>query len=172
MAPTHSITKFDNSLTEFLINEMSSKYENAKSYAYRYNNLKVYMDPSKVFEPHFFVSIGISEACFAIENGKKIEGGLGIEDGYVKKWSDRINIHKELENHWKLMKEAISAEESRRLSAKILLRRVESADENLNVDMTSTGINKVKREEFQEKRKYLRKLKNNKKVTKDTNGDE
>lgn len=159
MAPTNSITKFDNSLTEFLINEMSSKYENAKSYAYRYNNLKVYMDPNKVFEPHFFVCIGISEACFAIENGKKLEGGLGIEDGYVKKWADRINIHKELENHWKILKEAISAEESRKLAVKIHLRRLETTDTNLNVDMTSTGINKVKREELKEKRKHLQKLK-------------
>lgn len=54
-AKAHSITKFDNSLTEFLINSLADKYGDAKSYAYRYNNLKVYMDPKAVAQPHFLL---------------------------------------------------------------------------------------------------------------------
>ena len=77
MATARSITKFENSLKEFLINAMADKYGDAHSYAYRYNNLKVYMDPKREDEPHFYVQIGISEACFAILAGKKLEGGLG-----------------------------------------------------------------------------------------------
>ena len=41
MATARSITKFENSLKEFLVNAMADKYGDAHSYAYRYNNLKV-----------------------------------------------------------------------------------------------------------------------------------
>lgn len=159
MAKANSISKFDNSLTEFLINVMTDKYGDAKSYAYRYNNLKVYMEPKKIAEPHFFVSIGISEACFAISDGKKMEGGLGTEDGYVKRWADRTNIKKELENHWKILKEAIAAEQeedvSKKSTATVKLRRAENSQDNLNVDMTGTGIDRAKKEEIERKRKRL-----------------
>lgn len=157
MATARSITKFENSLKEFLINAMADKYGDAHSYAYRYNNLKVYMDPKREDEPHFYVQIGISEACFAILDGKKLEGGLGAEDGYVKRWSDRSNINNELKNHWKVIKEAIAAEEeedaTKKSSAITALRRSEASQTELNVDMTGTGIDKTKREEFERKKK-------------------
>lgn len=164
MAKANSITKFDNSLTEFLIIALADKYGDAKSYAYRYNNLKVYMDPKTVAQPHFFVVIGISEACFSIDDGKKIEGGLGNEDGYVKRWADRTNIHKELEAHWKMIKEAIAAEQeddaTKKSAVTVRLRRAEKSDENLSVDMTSTGLNKSKRHEAEEKRRRFQRFKN------------
>ena len=157
MATARSITKFENSLKEFLINAMADKYGDAHSYAYRYNNLKVYMDPKREDEPHFYVQIGISEACFAILDGKKLEGGLGAEDGYVKRWSDRSNINNELKNHWKVIKEAIAAEEeedaTKKSSAITALRRAESSQTDLNVDVTGTGIDKTKREEVERKKK-------------------
>lgn len=157
MATARSITKFENSLKEFLINAMADKYGDAHSYAYRYNNLKVYMDPKREDEPHFYVQIGISEACFAILDGKKLEGGLGAEDGYVKRWSDRSNINNELKNHWKVIKDAITAEEeedaTKKSSAITALRRAEASQTELNVDMTGTGIDKTKREEFERKKK-------------------
>lgn len=157
MATARSITKFENSLKEFLINAMADKYGDAHSYAYRYNNLKVYIDPKREDEPHFYVQIGISEACFAILDGKKLEGGLGAEDGYVKRWSDRSNINNELKNHWKVIKEAIAAEEeddaTKKSSAITALRRAEASQTELNVDMTGTGIDKTKREELERKKK-------------------
>lgn len=157
MATARSITKFENSLKEFLINAMADKYGDAHSYAYRYNNLKVYMDPKREDEPHFYVQIGISEACFAILDGKKLEGGLEAEDGYVKRWSDRSNINNELKNHWKVIKEAIAAEEeedaTKKSSAITALRRAEASQTELNVDMTGTGIDKTKREELERKQK-------------------
>lgn len=165
MGKANSITKFDNSLTEFLINALSDKYGDAKSYAYRYNNLKVFMDPKKIAQPHFYVQIGISEAVFSIDDGKKIEGGLGTEDGYVKRWADRTNIHKELEAHWKILKEAISAEQEEDISKKtantVRLRRAEKSNEDLNVDMTSTGINKTKRQEIERKKSRFSGFKKN-----------
>ncbi|CDE99915.1 unknown [Clostridium sp. CAG:813] len=162
MATANSISKFENSLREFLINVMSDKYGDAKSYAYRYNNLKVFMDPKRCSDPHFFVSIGISEANFSILDGKKLDGGLGAEDGYVKRWSDRVNINNELRAHWKIIKEAIAAEQEedtgKKSSVTLRLRRAENSQDNLDVDMTGTGIDKTKREA---KTKRLLKMKNN-----------
>lgn len=162
MATANSISKFENSLKEFLINVMSDKYGDAKSYSYRYNNLKVFMDPRRCSDAHFFVSIGISEACFSITDGKKLDGGLGAEDAYVKRWSDRVNINSELKAHWNIIREAIAAEQeddsTKKSSASIRLRRSESSNQDLNVDMTGTGIDKAKREKQQ---KRLLKMKGN-----------
>lgn len=160
MARTRSISKFDNSLIEFLIKAMSDKYGDTKSHAYRYNNLKVSMDPRAISDPHIFVTVGISEAVFSIIDGKKMEGGLGPEDGYVKRWIERTNINKELMSHWKLLKDAITAEESedlnKKASAVSRLRRAEAANVDLGVDMTGTGINTTKREELERKRNRLK----------------
>jgi hypothetical protein len=149
MVRTNSIKKFENSLTEFLINAMADRYEDSRHYAYKFNNLKVYMDPSKFPEPHFVVSLGISEAVFSIANGTKIYGSLGTEDGYVKRWSDRANINNELRLHWKLVKDAITAEQendvSRKSIAAVRLKRAELEQDYLKVDMTGTGINTSKR---------------------------
>ncbi len=159
MAKTKSISKFDNSLTEFLINVMTDKYGDAKSYAYKYNNLKVSMDPRAIADPHVIITVGISEAAFSIMDGKKLEGGLGPEDGYVKRWIERTNINKELMAHWKILKDAITAEESedinKKASAVSRLRRAETANVELGVDMTGTGINKTKQEELHRKRTRL-----------------
>ena len=156
---TNNITKFANSLTDFLIDSMTDKHTDARHIAYRYNNLKVYMDPMKVSDPHFFVSLGISEACYDIESAKKIDGGLGPEDGLVTRWAGRSNIYNELKNHWKVVLEASSLDDSedatKRASAALRLRRAEMADEELDVDMTGTGISRTKRSGSKSnKRKY------------------
>ncbi len=166
MAKTNDISKFSNSLKEFLINVMTDKYGDARSYAYKYNNLKVYMDLKKVSDSHFFVSIGISEACFSINDGKKLEGGLGSEDGYVKRWSERTNINNELKNHWKIIIEKIAADEeedaSKKSAATTRLRRAEAANGDTDVDMTGTGIDKTKRQEIERKQLRFSAQQNNK----------
>ena len=101
MSEFESISRFENSLTDFLISIQSSRYEDVTSFSYKYNNLKFFMAPTKVREPHFFVRLGISEACFSIETGNKLEGSLGPEDRMVQKWANRINTHRELETFWK-----------------------------------------------------------------------
>ena len=93
MAKTNSIAKFDNSLTEYLINALTDKYGDTVYYTHRYHNLKVFMNPREIPEPHFFVALGISQACFSLSSGKKLNGGLGEEDGYVKRWAERTNIN-------------------------------------------------------------------------------
>lgn len=165
MAKTNSISKFSNSLVEFLINSLTDKHGNARAVAQKYNNLKVYMDPAKITTPHFFVSVGISEACFAIEDGKKLDGSLGYEDGYVVRWAGRSNIHNELEAFWKALKDAISAMDKdegdgKSTEALIQSKLAEAANDSMKVDMTGTGIDKTKRSEYDRKKKsYLKDLK-------------
>lgn len=157
-----SIAKFANSLMDYLVDVMIDKYGDAQSFRYRYNNLKVYMNPSRISDPHFIVMIGISEAVFSIEDGKKIEGGLGNEETYVKRWAERVNINKELKNHWKLVKEAFITEmgeedAQRRAMAVIRMRR--ASNEDLNVDMTGTGLNRGKRKGIEKKKQRFAQFK-------------
>ena len=163
MARTPSITKFTNSLKEYLINSLSNKVNDIKSLEQRYNNMKVFMDPAAVDEPHFYVSVGISEICFSIKSNSKLDGSLGLEDIYVKRWAERHNIHMELEKFYKDLKEAIRkettmTEEERKEKhvttvKQVLARGNRSEDENMKVDMTSTGLNRAKHMLEEDKRK-------------------
>ncbi len=96
-----SISRLEYSLAEFLIDYQASHFADIRTFAYKYNNLKIFMSPLQVSKPHFFVRFGISEACFSIETGNKLDGGLGPEDRMVQKWANRINVHRELETYWK-----------------------------------------------------------------------
>ena len=157
-----NITKFSNSLTEFLINAMADRHSEARHIAQRLNNLKVYMDPLKITEPHFFVSIGISEACYSIETGKKMDGSLGSEDGYVSRWAGRSNIASELRAYWKKIVDSTKMEEEQEEAMKKALdliptrKDVDSEEvqeeDDLGVDMMGTGRSKFKR---RGKRRYL-----------------
>lgn len=166
MTKTNSISKFSNSLVEFLINALTDKHGNARAIDKKYNNLKVYMDPSKITTPHFYVSVGISEACFAIEDGKKIEGSLGYEDGYVVRWAGRSNIHNELEAFWKALQDAMSAMDKDEGSGKsietlVQSKLTEAANDAMQVDMTGTGIDRSKKFEYdRKKKKFLKRFKN------------
>ena len=154
-----SISKFENSLTDYLISSQSSQFTDVMSFAYRYNNLKFYMAPSKVREPHFFVRLGISEACFSITTSNKIDGSLGAEDRLVQKWANRINIQRELDTYWKALTQALKNKELG-LASKASLP---SDDGTGDVDMTSTGISKTKRIIAQERKRRLLKFKREKK---------
>ena len=148
MSKATAISKFTNSLIEYMLDALSDQYEGAQNLAYRFNNLKVYMDPMRVSQPHFFVSMGISEACFSIEDGRKLEGSLGHEDAYVQRWASRVNIQSELKIHWKALKDAIAAEHEEDAQKKernrLRLRKLSNAADTANVDMTGTGIIRYK----------------------------
>ncbi len=58
------------------------------------------MDPKKTSVPHFWVSIGISAACYQIENIDKMDGSLGSDERFVIRWASRPNINGELRKHW------------------------------------------------------------------------
>ncbi len=102
-AEQEPINRLENNLADFLIDYQSSHFTDVRIYAYKYNNLKIYMSPLLVSKPHFFVKFGISEACFSIDTGIKLDGSLGPEEAMVQKWASRISVHRELEACWKDM---------------------------------------------------------------------
>lgn len=78
----------EESLKAFLLELQSDSYNSPGANFYKYNNLKIYMDPKKSKTPHFIIRIGISEAMYNMQ-GEKISGGLGTDERLVRRWLDR-----------------------------------------------------------------------------------
>ena len=95
-----SIRVFENSLRDYLINVQSDSYNTNGKVEYKYNNLKVYMEPKKTSVPHFWVSVNISAACYQIDPLEKIDGSMGGDERFILLWASRPNINGELRKHW------------------------------------------------------------------------
>lgn len=98
---TISIKTFENSLRDYLVSVESDAYNTQSKMNYRYNNLKVFMDITRVQVPHFFVSMAISSACYSLDPLEKIEGSMGEDEIYIMRWASRPNILGELKKYWK-----------------------------------------------------------------------
>lgn len=104
-----SIKTFENSLRDYLVGVASDMHETREKNAYKYNNLKIYMDPKKVSKPHFFVSVNISSACYSLEPLEKLDGSIGSDEMYVLRWASRPNILGELKKHYAYISHSQSA---------------------------------------------------------------
>ena len=102
-----TIKVFENSLRDYLIKSLQDSYNNGTKIEYRYNNLKVFMDPQKNRIPHFYVSLNISEACYSINPVQKLSGSIGTDEKYVLMWASRPNINGELLKHWEYLSKAV-----------------------------------------------------------------
>jgi len=91
----------EESLKNFLIEVQTDNYNSRNANLYKYNNLKIFMDPSKNKTPHFIIRIGISEAMFEIDKGEKLSGGLGSDERYVRRWLDRFFEKLDFNAAWK-----------------------------------------------------------------------
>lgn len=78
----------EESLKSFLAESQTDSYNSPGANFYKYNNLKIYMDPKKSKVPHFIIRIGISEAMYNMQ-GEKTSGGLGTDERFVRRWLDR-----------------------------------------------------------------------------------
>lgn len=105
-----SIKPFENSLRDYLVNAQADSYNGVQKIRYRYNNLKVIMDPKKLRTPHFTVSVGISEATFGIEPVDILSGSLSSDTRYVYMWASRANINGELKKHWAFLTQQSSSD--------------------------------------------------------------
>ena len=90
----------EDSLKNFIMQEQADAHSSRNVNAAKYNNIKVFMDPTKITEPHFFVRITISEAVFSISDCKKLNGGLGYEERFIIKWFGRMGIKEKLHELW------------------------------------------------------------------------
>lgn len=91
----------EESLKTFLSEGVADSYNKVgRGDSYRYNNLKISMEPGKNKNPHFIVRIGMSEAMFDNVSLEKISGGLGPEEKNVRRWAERHMSRDELNAAW------------------------------------------------------------------------
>lgn len=90
----------EDSLRKFMLDEQSDAHNIKSVNIAKYNNMKIWMEPSKYQEPHFIVRITISEAVFSLSECTKINGGLGFEERLVLKWFGRMGIKSKLQELW------------------------------------------------------------------------
>lgn len=90
----------EDSLKSFIIQEQSDAHNVKNVSTAKYNNIKIWMDPSKNPVPHVFIRISISEASYQLEGFSKINGGLGYEERLVIKWFGRFGVKEKLTELW------------------------------------------------------------------------
>ena len=96
----YSANRYENMLREYIIEQQNDSYNRNNINFQRYNNLKVYMTPTKNKNPHLWIRIGISEACFLIEDGSIVTGSIGRDQKYIPKWLNKAGVREELMATW------------------------------------------------------------------------
>lgn len=97
-------------LQTFIIKSQEDAHNATNMSVTKYNNLKLKMDTKHNF-PNIIVCIGISEAVFNFAEGTKVDGGLGPDEKYVRKWLGSSTIISDLKELWISTSELIKAEE-------------------------------------------------------------
>lgn len=90
----------EDSLKSFILQEQSDAHNIKSVNMAKYNNIKIWMDPSKTAQPHVIIRISISEATFLLDGFTKINGGLGYEERFVQKWFGRYGVKEKLTELW------------------------------------------------------------------------
>ncbi len=95
-----SFKDMEDSLKKFITQEQSDAHNVKTMNTAKYNNIKIWMDPSKTQEQHVIIRISISEATYSLNDFSKINGGLGYEERLVLKWFGRFGIKEKLTELW------------------------------------------------------------------------
>lgn len=90
----------EDNLKNFIIQEQSDAHNIRSVNIAKYNNIKIWMDPTKNVQPHVIIRISISEATYALDDFSKMNGGLGYEERLVLKWFGRFGIKDKLTELW------------------------------------------------------------------------
>ena len=95
-----SFKEMEDSLKNFIIQEQADAH-NARNTNYgKYNNIKLWMDPTRNATPHIYIRISISEASYSLGDFTKINGGLGYEERFIIKWFGRYGVKEKLADLW------------------------------------------------------------------------
>lgn len=152
-----SIKVFENSLRDYLINVQHDAYNSVEKIEYKYNNLKVYMDPQKSRTPHFWISLNIVAACYSINPVEKISGTIGNDDKYIYMWASRANINGALKRHWDYLIEVENAINTNSIEKQKELAESEEDEDVSYASEIITGVGSAKL--THENRPKIKKLK-------------
>ena len=125
-----TLNELANKLQAFIIEQQVDPHNLRQLSVHRYNNLKLKI--AQLSYPNIIVCIGISEATYNLEDGSKVDGGLGQDERYVRKWLGRNSILKELKELYYQLTDLVSLEEE------VLMEEEElegTADEAKEVDV-------------------------------------
>lgn len=92
-----TLNEMANKLQAFIIDIQSDAHNStaANLNVSKYNNLKLSMDET-IRYPHIIIRIGISGATFSLKDGVRMEGGLGSDEKYVRKWLGHNTVSSDL----------------------------------------------------------------------------
>ncbi len=86
-----------------LIKDMNKNSTNISPiHAYRFNNLKISMDPTTDNEPHVIFTVGVSEVKYSISSLQRVSGSWGPDERYITKWLSRIGVVEDLKEQWRM----------------------------------------------------------------------
>ena len=125
-----TLNELANKLQAFIIEQQVDPHNLRQLSVHRYNNLKLKI--AQLSYPNIIVCIGISETTYNLEDGSKVDGGLGQDERYVRKWLGRNSILKELKELYYQLTDLVSLEEE------VLMEEEElegTADEAKEVDV-------------------------------------
>jgi len=95
-----SLRILENNLKKFLAEAFGSSGSAHHNVRFRYNNLKLFVEPEIGAQPHFCINIGSTDACFSLETMTKIRGHIGADERFIIRWASRPGIKKMLGELW------------------------------------------------------------------------
>ena len=97
----NELHRLEESLKEFLSGPQGDCDNSKNAHLYKYNNLKILMEPSHEKTPHCIVRIGISESMYNIITGERLAGGLERDERLIRRWIDKPFVKESLNIAWR-----------------------------------------------------------------------
>ena len=103
-------------LQDYIIKSQQDAHNSTNMNITKYNNLKLRMETKRHY-PNVIICIGISEVVYNFADGTKIEGSLGPDEKYVRKWLGSSTVIADLKEIYLAMSDLIKAEDENKAIA-------------------------------------------------------
>ncbi len=127
-----SLNELANKLQTFIIEQQVDPHNLRQLNIHKYNNLKLKI--AQLSYPNVVICIGISEATYNLEDGTKVDGGLGQDERYVLKWLRKGPVIDSLKHLYYELTDLVSLEEE------VLMEKqdLEAAADEAKIDIRTT----------------------------------
>ena len=103
-------------LQDYIIKCQQDAHNSTNMNITKYNNLKLRMETKRHY-PNVIISIGISEVAYNFVDGTKVDGSLGPDEKYVRKWLNSSTIIADLKEIYIAMSDLVRAEDENKAIA-------------------------------------------------------